>query len=104
MITANFLQNYAIAINSTNISVPIKIDFVLLIHIFVFASNIGINREFLMKFSSEDISINFDFRNIQASVHQTPKTWFKSGILVDLSCDQAVDVLQQVKFIVAIIF
>ncbi|XP_022170942.1 uncharacterized protein LOC111034171 [Myzus persicae] len=55
----------------------------------------SINREFLMKFSSEDISINFDFRNIQASVHQTPKTWFKSGILVDLSCDQAVDVLQQ---------
>lgn len=71
----------------------------------MFASNIGINSEFLMKLSNEDISINFDLRNIQGNVHQTQKAWFKSGILVDLSCDQASDVLlQQVEFIAAIIF
>lgn len=85
--------------------VPIKIYFVLLTQMFVFALNIGINSEFLMKFSNEDISINFDLRNIQASEYQTQKAWFKSGILVDLSCNQAFDVLQQVEyFIVAIFF
>lgn len=62
------------------------------------------NSEFLMKLSNEDISINFDLRNIQSSVHQTQNAWFKSGILVDLSCDEASDVLQQVEFIVAIIW
>jgi len=71
---------------------------------FVFAFNIGINSEFLMKFSNEDISINFDLRNIQANEYQTQKAWFKSGILVDLSCNQAFDALQQVEFIVAIFF
>jgi len=57
-----------------------------------------------MKLSNEDISINFHLRNILSSVHQTQKEWFKSGILVDLSCDEASDVLQQVEFIAAIIF
>jgi len=49
-----------------------------------------------MKFSNEDISINFDLKNIQTILDQTQNTWFKSGILVDLSCDQAFNVLQQV--------
>jgi len=70
----------------------------------VLAFNIDINSEFLMKFSNEDISINFDLRNIQASEYQTQKSWFKSGILVDLSGNQAFNVVQQVKFIVAIFF
>jgi len=97
MIAINLCKNYEIAITIPK-SVPIKIYFLLLIQMFVFAFNIGINSEFLMKFSNEDISINFDLKNIQAGSYQTQKAWFKSGILVDLSCNQTTDVLQQVFY------
>jgi len=80
------------------------IYFVSLIKVFIFTFNIDVNSEFLIKFSNEDISISFDLRNIQGILHQTQKAWFKSGMLVDLSCDHAFSVLQQVEYIAAIIF
>lgn len=58
-------------------------------------SYIGINNELLARLSNEDISITFDLQKM-AMVRQMHNTWYKSGMLVDLACDQTSNVLQQV--------
>jgi len=52
---------------------------------------IGINSELLKMLSDEDISTTFELKN-----HVPQNVWYKSGILVDLTCERALSLLQKV--------
>lgn len=67
--------------------------------IIVFLYLKGINGKLLKRLSDEDISIIFDPQKMTV-VNQTHNTWYKSGVLVDLACNQASNVLHQVKIII----
>lgn len=69
----------------------------LIIFIFI-KKKTGTNSELLMKLSTEDISISFFLQKKAILNHSlSHNTWYKSGIIVDLTCSQTSYMLPQVK-------